>query len=183
MEKVMVYVHLADGFEEIEALTVVDVLRRAGVNVRTVSIMKDLTVTGAHGVPVVADALFEDAGYEPCEMLILPGGGPGTKRLLEHEGLKKALLDFAAAGKWIAAICAAPMVLARNGLLDGRNATVYDGMEGELAKARYTKEPVVRDGNFITSRGPGTAIPFALALAEILAGKEAADKVKGDLLC
>jgi 4-methyl-5(b-hydroxyethyl)-thiazole monophosphate biosynthesis len=178
----MVYLFLADGFEEVEALTVVDVLRRAGVTLKTVSVMKDLTVTGAHGVAVVADELFEDADCVQCEMIILPGGGPGTKRLFEHEGLKTALTDFAAAGKRIAAICAAPMILARNGLLKGRKATIYDDMKGELADAEYVKEAVVKDGQFITSRGPGTAMPFAFALAEILAGATVADKVRSDML-
>jgi 4-methyl-5(b-hydroxyethyl)-thiazole monophosphate biosynthesis len=178
----MVYLFLADGFEEIEALTVVDVLRRADVALRTVSIMKDLTVTGAHGVAVIADDLFEDVDYVHCKMIILPGGGPGTKRLLDHAGLKPVLAEFAAADKWIAAICAAPMVLARNGLLKGKKATIYDGMEGELSEADYRKENVVRDGRIITSRGPGTAAAFAFALAEILAGEAAASGVRADML-
>jgi 4-methyl-5(b-hydroxyethyl)-thiazole monophosphate biosynthesis len=178
----MVYLFLADGFEEVEALTVVDVLRRAGVALKTVSVMKDLTVTGAHGVAVVADELFGDADCVQCEMIILPGGGPGTERLFAHEGLKAALTDFAAAGRRISAICAAPMILARNGFLKGRKATIYDGMEDELADAEYVKEDVVRDGQFITSRGPGTAMPFAFALAKILAGDEAADKVRAAML-
>jgi 4-methyl-5(b-hydroxyethyl)-thiazole monophosphate biosynthesis len=178
----MVYLFLADGFEEVEALTVVDVLRRAGVAIKTVSIMKDLTATGAHGVAVIADELFEDVDYVQCEMMILPGGGPGTERLLAHAGLKTALVDFAAAGKRIAAICAAPMVLARHGLLKGKKATVYDGMEKELAGAEYVKEDVVRDGKIVTSRGPGTAMPFAFALAEILAGEEVAAGVRAAML-
>jgi 4-methyl-5(b-hydroxyethyl)-thiazole monophosphate biosynthesis len=178
----MVYLFLADGFEEVEALTVVDVLRRAGVALRTVSIMKDLTVTGDHGVAVIADDLFEDVDYIQCEMLILPGGSPGTQRLLAHEGLKSVLTEFAAADKWIAAICAAPMVLARHGLLRGRKATIYDGMDAELSEAEYRKENVVRDGKFVSSRGPGTAMPFAFALAEILAGEAVAGKVRADML-
>jgi 4-methyl-5(b-hydroxyethyl)-thiazole monophosphate biosynthesis len=178
----MVYLFLADGFEEVEALTVVDVLRRAGVTLKTVSIMKDLTVTGAHGVAVVADELFEDADCVQCEMLILPGGGPGTERLLAHAGLKTALTDFAAANKRIAAICAAPMVLARNGLLKGKKATIYAGMEDELAGADYVKDNVVIDGKIITSRGPGTAMSFALTLAGLLAGDAVAGKVRSDML-
>jgi 4-methyl-5(b-hydroxyethyl)-thiazole monophosphate biosynthesis len=178
----MVYLFLADGFEEIEALTVVDVLRRAGVTLQTVSIMKDLTVTGAHGVAVIADELFEDADCLRCEMIILPGGGPGAKRLLEHAGLKSVLAECAAAGKWIAAICAAPMILARNGLLKGRKATVYDTMKDELSEADYCKENVVRDGKIVTSRGPDTAMEFAFALAEILVGEAAAGKVRASML-
>jgi 4-methyl-5(b-hydroxyethyl)-thiazole monophosphate biosynthesis len=178
----MVYLFLADGFEEVEALTIVDVLRRAGVAIKTVSVMKDLTVTGAHDVAVVADELFEDADCVQCEMFILPGGGPGTKRVLAHNGLKSVLTDFAATGKTISAICAAPMILARHGFLKGRKATIYDGMEDELADAEYVKETVVRDGQFITSRGPGTAMPFAFALARILAGDAVADEVRSAML-
>jgi 4-methyl-5(b-hydroxyethyl)-thiazole monophosphate biosynthesis len=178
----MVYLFLADGFEEIEALTIVDVLRRAGVTLRTVSIMKDLTVTGAHNVAVIADDLFEDVDYGRGEMIILPGGGPGTERLLAHEGLKSVLADFAAADKRIAAICAAPMILARNGLLRGKKATIYDTMKEELSGADYRKENVVQDGKIVTSRGPGTAMAFAFALAEILAGKDVAGGVRADML-
>ena len=178
----MVYLFLADGFEEIEALTVVDVLRRAGVALRTVSIMKDLTVTGAHGVAMIADDLFEDVDYVQCETIVLPGGGPGTERLLAHEGLKSVLAEFAAADKRIAAICAAPMVLARNGLLRGKKATIYDTMKEELSGADYRKEDVVRDGKIVTSRGPGTAMAFAFALAEILAGEDVAGWVRADML-
>jgi 4-methyl-5(b-hydroxyethyl)-thiazole monophosphate biosynthesis len=178
----MVYLFLADGFEEVEALTVTDVLRRAGVALQTVSMMKDLTVTGAHGVAVVADDLFEEVDAARGEMIILPGGGPGTKRLLAHEGLKSVLAEFAAADKWIAAICAAPMVLARNGLLKGKRATIYDGMEAELADADYRREDVVRDGKIISSRGPGTAMDFAFALAEILMGEDVAGRVRAEML-
>jgi 4-methyl-5(b-hydroxyethyl)-thiazole monophosphate biosynthesis len=179
----MVYIYLADGFEEIEALTVVDVLRRAGADARTVSLMKDLTVTGSHNVPVVADMLFEDASYEQCEMLVLPGGPWVQGPVGRHEGLAKALADFAGSGGWVAAICAAPLILARQGLLDGRSVTMYDGMESELAGgAVYKKEDVVRDGNIVSSRGPGTAMDFALALAELLAGAEAASEARARLL-
>ena len=178
----MVYLFLADGFEEIEALTIVDVLRRAGVALQTISIMKDLTVTGDRGVSVIADDLFEDVDYGRGEMIVLPGGGPGTQRLLAHEGLKSVLAEFAAADKRIAAICAAPMVLARNCLLKGKKATIYDAMKDELSEADYRKENVVRDGNIVTSRGPGTAMAFAFALAEILAGKTVADRVRADML-
>jgi 4-methyl-5(b-hydroxyethyl)-thiazole monophosphate biosynthesis len=178
----MVYVHLADGFEEIEALTIVDVLRRAKIDVQTVSMMDKRPVTGSHDIQVTADILFEDADYAHCEMMVLPGGGPGTQKLLAHEKLNKTLVDFAKSDKWIAAICAAPMVLARNGLLDGKNATIFDGMENELSKAVYKKETVVTDGTVITSRGPGTAIPFALKLAEVLAGEKTAAGVRAALL-
>lgn len=180
----MVYVHLADGFEEIEALTVVDVLRRAQVPTRTVSVMEGLTVTGGHGIKVTADILFGEADYANCDMAVLPGGGAGARKLLEHEGLGAILLDFAKADKWIAAICAAPMILARNGFLKGRNAAIYDGMEGELAAggAVYKKEAVVTDGKIITSRGAGTAMAFALELAGVLSGRKTEEKVRAALL-
>jgi 4-methyl-5(b-hydroxyethyl)-thiazole monophosphate biosynthesis len=179
----MVYVYLADGFEEVEALTIVDVLRRAGVAVQTVSIMKDLTVTGAHDVPVIADMLFEDVAYDNCRMMVLPGGGPGTQRLLGHAGLNSALTAFAGAGGKIAAICAAPMVLSKAGLLDGKKATIFDGMEGELPKGTYKKANVVADGDIITSRGPGTAMAFAFRLVEALVGADAAKDVAAKMLC
>jgi 4-methyl-5(b-hydroxyethyl)-thiazole monophosphate biosynthesis len=180
----MVYVHLADGFEEIEALTVVDVLRRAQVPTRTVSVMEGLTVTGSHGIKVAADILFDEADYVNCDMAVLPGGGAGAQKLLEHEDLKGVLLDFAKADKWIAAICAAPMILARNGLLKGKIAAIYDGMEDELAAggAVYKKQAVVADGKIITSRGAGTAMSFALELAGILSGRKTEEKVRAALL-
>jgi 4-methyl-5(b-hydroxyethyl)-thiazole monophosphate biosynthesis len=115
-------------------------------------------------------------------MLFWPGGGPGARRLAAHEGLAKALTEFAGGGGWIAAICAAPLVLAKNGLLKGRSATIYDGMEAELAGAAYKKEDVVRDGNILSSRGPGTAMEFALALAGLLAGAEAEARLRAELL-
>jgi 4-methyl-5(b-hydroxyethyl)-thiazole monophosphate biosynthesis len=179
MEEKMVYVHLADGFEEVEALTVVDVLRRAQVPTQTVSIMEELTVTGSHEIKVIADVLFDKADYVNCDMAVLPGGGAGAQKLLEHEGLRKILLDFARADKWIAAICAAPMILARNGLLKGRNAVIYDGMEDELTAggAVYKKQAVVADGKIITSRSAGTAMSFALELAGALSGRKTEEKV------
>ncbi|MDR1135650.1 MAG: DJ-1/PfpI family protein [Clostridiales Family XIII bacterium] len=178
----MVYVYLADGFEEIEALTVVDILRRADITVQTVSMMRDLFVTGAHDIPIIADMLFEDITHEHCRMMILPGGGPGSQRLLKHEGLRTALIECAEAGGKLAAICAAPMVLAHAGLLDGKAATIYDGMQDELPKASYTKQNVVIDGNIITSRGPGTAMQFAIKLVDILAGEGTAAHVASALI-
>jgi 4-methyl-5(b-hydroxyethyl)-thiazole monophosphate biosynthesis len=177
----MVYVHLIEGFEEIEAVAIMDLLRRADIPVRTISLMKDLTVTGSHGIPVVADFLFEETSYDECDMFVLPGG-PGVNRLMEHVELNNALVEFAQTGKWIAAICAAPKILGAKGLLDGKNATIYRGMENELGKANYRKEKVVQDGQFITSMGPGTAIPFALKLIEVIAGKGVSDKINDSIL-
>ena len=125
----MVYVFLAGGFEEIEALTVIDLLRRADIQVKAVSVMEDKMVYGAHGVGVEADILFKEGLYDKCAMLILPGGMPGTENLCNHRALNEELKEFYASGKPLAAICAAPMVLARAGLLKGHRATIYDGME------------------------------------------------------
>lgn len=178
----MVYVHLADGFEEIEALTAVDVLRRAGIPVKTVSVMDSRTVIGAHDIPVIADLLFAEADYESCEMIVLPGGMPGTTNLGSHEGLAKQLAAFARDGKWIAAICAAPSVLGKMSLLKGKRATSFPGFENELIGARYSEERVVRDGKIVTSRSAGTAMEFALELVKLLKGGPTADKLRKSLI-
>ena len=177
-----VYVFLADGFEEIEALATVDVLRRAGVKVTTVSINPTEMVNGAHGIPVVADALFADCSYNEADMLVLPGGMPGAANLDAHEGLRAAISAHAEAGKWLAAICAAPMVYGHMGLLNGKKATCYPGFEGELAGAIYTAAPVEKDGNIITGKGPAVVLPFAYALAEALVGEEVVAQVKAGML-
>ncbi|MCL1983394.1 MAG: DJ-1/PfpI family protein [Clostridiales bacterium] len=168
----MVYVHFAEGFEEIEAVTVVDVLRRGGIETEMVSIMEGRSVGGSHGIHVEADLLFEEADYENCEMIVLPGGANGTANLAAHEGLASVVKGFAENGKYLAAICAAPMVLGKLGILDGREATIYPGMEEHLAGARASADSVVVDGNIITSRGAGTALEFALALVGILKGAQ-----------
>ena len=165
MEKA--YIFLADGFEEIEGLTVVDILRRAGVEIQMVSIMGRKELTGSHGIPVVADAVFEEVDFSD--------GMPGTKRLAAHGGLAALLKEKNAEGKRLAAICAAPSVLGGLGLLEGRRAACYPGFEEALTGAEVSFDPVVVCGNVTTSRGMGTAIPFALALTEQLAGKEKAD--------
>lgn len=178
----MIYVHLADGFEEIEALTIVDLLRRAGLETQTVSITGSRRVMGTHDVPVEADILFEETDYENCEMIVLPGGMPGAANLESHEGLTKHIRCFAENGKYLAAICAAPMVFGSLGILEGKKATIYPGMEGRLKGAQSQKDPVVADGNILTSRGPATAMPFAIKLVETLKGKKAADELASDLL-
>lgn len=178
----MVYLFLANGFEEIEALTVVDLLRRADLQIKTVSIMEDRLVYGAHGIGVEADILFDQGDYDRCAMLVLPGGMPGTTNLCNHRGLNEELKKFYAAGKPVAAICAAPMVLARAGILAGHKATIYTGMEAELLGADHGEGSVVVSGNVITSKGPGTAMDFALALIGQLKGREAAAAVAEGLL-
>lgn len=172
----MVYVFLADGFEEVEGLTVVDILRRAGAEVRTVSIMGRKNVISSHQVEIMADLLFEELS-EDAEMLVLPGGIPGTPNLKAHAGLDALIRKSVEQGIYLAAICAAPTVYGSKGLLKGRKATCYPGMEGELLGAEVSYEKVVTDGTFITSRGLGTAIDFGLKLAEILKGKSVADSV------
>lgn len=176
----MIYVHLANGFEEIEALTIVDLLRRADLQVQTVSITGDKKVMGTHGIPVEADILYQEADYEQCEMIVLPGGLPGADYLGEHEGLTKHIRCFAENDKYLAAICAAPMVFGAQGILEGKKATIYPGMEDRLIGAEPQNEKVVVDGKIITSRGPATAMPFAIKLVELLKGKAAAaDLAKG----
>jgi 4-methyl-5(b-hydroxyethyl)-thiazole monophosphate biosynthesis len=174
---------LADGFEEVEALTSVDLLRRAGVNVETVSIMGRLNVTGVHDIEVIADIVFGDADYDGCEMIVLPGGEPGARRLSEHEGLKQKLLSFANEGRRIAAICASPnLVLAPLGIIDGRKATGFPGFDDNMGKVVLTEGDAVKDGNIITSRGPATAMAFALALVEELCGRDKRDELAKGLL-
>ena len=178
----MVYVHLATGFEEVEALTVIDLLRRAGVEVKSVSITGEKRVMGTHNIPVEADITFEEANYGECEMIVLPGGLPGADYLGEHKGLTAQIRDFAANDKYLAAICAAPQVFGAQGILEGKKATIYPSMEGCLIGAEPQDEIVVVDGKIITSMGPATAMPFALKLIEVLKGKEASDAVASGLL-
>ena len=170
-----VYVFLAEGFEEMEAVTPIDLLRRAGVDAKLVSVTGNRAVTGAHGVTYLADLLFEEIS-EDADMLVLPGGLPGTTNLQAHEGLTRLLLQQHEAHKWVAAICAAPTALAAFGVLSGKKATVYPGMDADLtaAGAAYTGLPLTIDGNIITGEALGAAIPFALAIARELAGADAA---------
>lgn len=175
----MVYVHLAGGFEEIEALATVDVLRRAEIEVELVSITGDKMVTGAHGISVMADILYEEGDYDQCEMILLPGGMPGTTNLMAHQGLTREIIKYAKAeDKRLAAICAAPMILGKLSLLEGKEATVFPGFEDQLLGAKLSPEKVVVDGRIITSKGPGTAFDFALKLVEILKNPEIANDVK-----
>ena len=171
---IKVNVLLADGFEEIEALAVVDLLRRAQVYVGTVSVMDDYMVHGAHGISVQAEDLFDEVDFAETDALILPGGMPGTTNLKEHEGVRKVVTHFAESGKVVGAICAAPTVLSELGLVKGKRIACYPSVESEIQGAVIVKVPVVVDGNIVTSRGVGTAIDFALELITVLAGKEKA---------
>ena len=162
-----VAVILANGFEEIEALTVVDVLRRANITCHMVGF--EDTVTGSHAIQVQADRVF-DGNLSEYEMIVLPGGMPGSAHLRDNEQLITELQKFEKIGKKVAAICAAPIALNQAGLLEGRNFTCYDGVQEQIANSHYHKETVVVDGNVITSRGPATALAFAYHLVEILGG-------------
>ena len=172
-----VYVFLAEGFEEMEAVTPIDLLRRAGVDAKLVSVTGNRAVTGAHGVTYLADLLFEEI-EEDADMLVLPGGLPGAQNLQDNEALGKLLLKFHEEGKFVCAICAAPMVLGHLGILQGKKATIYPGMEDRLIGATPVADKVCRDGNVITGKGPGAAMTFAITLVEALAGKEVADKLR-----
>lgn len=176
MKKVCVF--LADGFEEIEGLTVVDILRRAGIETETISVMGRKQISGAHKILVEADKLFEEAEIEEADMLVLPGGMPGTLNLKAHEGLREQILAFDRQGKYVAAICAAPSILSELGLLKGKKACAYPSFEDGLDCAEVLKVPAVTDGNITTGRGMGAAIPFALKLTEILCGVEKAEEIR-----
>lgn len=178
----MVFIHLATGFEEVEALTAADLLRRSEIETVLVSVTGEKMVEGAHGFRIEADLLFEDADYSCCDMIVLPGGMPGTKGLASHSGLCDKIREFNREEKPIAAICAAPMILGELGLLEGRKATIYPGMERFLRGAHHTKGKVVTDENIITSMGPGTAMDFGLALVERICGKSAAENLREDLV-
>ncbi len=167
-----VYVFFADGFEEIEALTVVDVLRRAGVTTQIVSVTPDEIVVGAHKVPILCDVNFENCDFYDAEMLVLPGGMPGAETLSNDVRLSKLIKDFASKGKKLAAICAAPMALGKFGVLDGYRATCYPGFECYLTGADTVEASVVSDRNIITGSGPGAALEFAYKLVETLVGTE-----------
>ena len=172
----MIYTLLADGFEEIEALCPVDVLRRAGLTVKTVGITGK-TVTGSHGITVTADLLPSEA-KDPIELLFLPGGMPGSSNLDASAEVDALISRAVAEDAKIAAICAAPFVLGVRGLLKGRRATCYPGFEDRLLGATYTKSAVEVDGNFITGIGMGAALDFALRLVEILKDKDTAEAIR-----
>ena len=177
-----IFVFLADGFEEIEALTPVDILRRAGLSVKTVSVMDEQVVSGAHGVPVMADMMFDEVNAEDAEMILLPGGLPGATNLDAHQGLSQMILDFAKEEKPLAAICAAPLVFGNRGLLEGKKATCYPGFETYLKGAQYTAALVEKDGNFITGKGPGAAMEFAFAIVEKYCGMDKVNELKQGMM-
>lgn len=176
-----VYLFLADGFETVEALAPADVMRRAGIEVVTVSIMGRRNVVSAQNVPVVADTLYEDICFCDADAMVLPGGGTGTDNLSAHEPLRALLVKAHAEGKLVAAICAAPMVFGRIGILKGRKATCYPGCEGDLFGAEYTAAPVEKDGNIITGCGPGVSFDFGFAIVERLCGGDVVGTLRSQM--
>lgn len=179
----MIYVFLAKGFEEIEALTVVDFLRRAELEVYTVGIGSKI-VAGSHNIPVFCDLDESEAAADASvDAIVLPGGMPGTLNL-EANGKVSELIDYCVQNdKFVCAICAAPSILGHRGLLDGRKATCFPGFEKELGTAEYTDDYVTRDGKFITAKGMGSSILFAKEIAGALSDKNKAEKIKESLQC
>ena len=172
-----IYVFLADGCEEIEALTPVDILRRAGEKVVTVSVMGRKEVTGSHKITIQADTVIEDGTFTDGSVLVLPGGMPGTLNLGKNEKLKELILSYHREGKRLAAICAAPSVLGKLGVLEGRQAVCFPGFEEQLKGASVLQVPAVTDGTITTGRGMGAAVDFSLELLTQLQGKEAAEEM------
>ncbi len=173
---------VATGYEEIEMLAVVDVLRRVGMTCDIISVTGEKEIVSSHGVHVVADLLFEDADFDSYDALAIPGGMPGTINLGQHAGVCEQLKKAYAEGKLIAAICAAPTVFGKLGLLQGKKAICFPGMEDQLLGAEVTLQPAVRDGNIITSRGMGTAIDFAIAILSYFADAETVETLAKKIL-
>lgn len=170
------YIFLAEGFEEIEAITPIDVLRRAEIETVVVSISGSKRVTGAHAIAVEADVLLAQISAADADLLVLPGGMPGTKHLGECQQLLDILVAHTESGKLTAAICAAPSILGMLGLLNGKEATCYPGWEDKLTGALFAKEPCIVDGTIVTGRGAGSAMEFSLKLVELLLNKETANE-------
>ena len=177
----MIYIFLADGFEEIEALAVVDVLRRAELDVKTVGVGAK-QITGAHQISVMADLQESEVTTDDLELVVLPGGMPGTLNL-EKSPIVRACTEYCAKNSRVAAICAAPSILGHLGLLKGKKAVCFPGFEGELTGAEITDQPVCVDGNQITAKGPGAAVEFALKIVEELLGKEIKEKLRMAMQC
>ncbi len=172
---------LADGFEEIEAVTLIDVLRRAGFGVTTCGV-HGLQVRGSHEITVAADTTLDRALEDAWDLVVLPGGMPGSTNLRDDARVGKLLEKTAKAGGYIGAICAAPIALARFGFVEGKSVTSYPGFAEQLVGARYREDRVVCDGKLLTSRGPGTAMEFALAIVEQLGGRAKADELRKQML-
>ena len=177
-----VFVHLAEGFEEIEAMATIDILIRGELDVEIVSVTGEKIVKSVRGIGVQCDKLFEEVDYSEGGMIVLPGGIPGVDNLGAHAGLVEQLKAYKEQGKWIAAICAAPIILHDNGLIDGKTLTCFPGVGDDFKEANVVEDIVAVDGKLITSQGPSTAIEFGLKILELLKGKEMSDYVRGRLL-
>jgi len=177
-----VFVLLADGYEEIEALMPVDVLRRAGLDVSIVSTSEESFVTGAHNISVKSDLFLDDVDAENGELLILPGGMPGASNLFENEKVKSLITSFSEKKKWLAAICAAPMILGEMGMLQGKKATCFPGFEKHLKGAEVVKDSAITDGHIITGRGIGAAMEFSLEIVRNLLGDDTARKLGKEMM-
>jgi len=175
-------VHLAEGFEETEAVSIIDILRRADIEVIVVSVTGKLEVTGSHQIRILADILFEEVDYNDLYMIVLPGGMPGAANLDAHEGLKNQIKQFNQQNRPLAAICAAPMVLGNLGILKGKQAVSYPGFEKYLKDAEILTVPVVKSGNVITGRGIGTVLEFALMIVEKAVSAEKAKLIAEQIL-
>lgn len=180
MGKVCVF--FAAGYEEIEALTVVDLLRRADIETDMVSVTGERMVTSSHKVTVQTDCLFDEIDFEQTDMLVLPGGMPGTKHLEAFEPLMERLDEFYKKGKYIAAICAAPSILGHRGMLEGKRACSFPEFESHLTGAEVSAEPAEISGNIITARGMGCAIDLGLAIVKTLKGEKAAEELAGKIV-
>lgn len=180
--KKKIAVHLADGFEEIEAISIIDVLRRADIDVVVVSVTGKLEVTGAHHLKVLADTLFEEVDYSSLFMIVLPGGMPGAANLDAHVGLKNQIQLFNQQNKLLAAICAGPMVLGNLGVLKDKQAVCYPGFEKYLNGAEVLTLPVIESGNVITGKGIGAVLEFALTIVEKTVSAEKAKLIAQQIL-
>ena len=176
-----IYTFLADGFETVEALAVVDILRRGGHEVVTVSIKDTREVMSAQKIPVIADITFAEGDFGDGDAVFLPGGMPGTLNLEAHEGLSMILDSYAARGRYVAAICAAPSILGHHNILDGKRATCYPGFEKDLYGATCTGAGVEVDGKLVTGRGMGKAVEMGLTLLSLLSDEETARKMAASI--
>lgn len=180
MEKIAVF--LADGFEEIEAVSIIDILRRADIETTTISISGNREVNGSHKIKILADKLFNEINIDDYSMIVLPGGMPGSKNLNEHPGLREQILNFHEQNKMLGAICAAPLVFGNLGILKNKKATCYPGYENQLHGAVVTGEKTEVSGNIITGKGAGVAIDFSLKIVETIKGEPLATELARKLI-
>ncbi len=173
-----IYLFLAEGFEEIEAIAPIDIFRRAGIIVTTVSISNEKTVTGAHGITILGDSIFEETNFVEDSLLFLPGGLPGTINLDNHSGLKALIQKHSNKGNKMAAICAAPSVFGKMGLLADKEAICYPGFENQLVEATISNVDAIYSGNIYTAKAAGTAMDFALMIVSDFKGKEVAEAIR-----